>query len=312
MKVVIWTISAHFVLYAVIICETVDQNDWSQCYRLFDVSNRTIIKTTDSLRAGAHFLKVVKAQSRFQCTKACCEQIKCSAAIRQEKAGNDCYLFDCGTLTDFRCTFSEEHDHTSMVMTTRVTTLLAQKHPLPVSQHEMDLVQLKTKAGDKINYTHHAIPSHPVVQLVHKKDVSLVQASVTACLDSQWMCVTSKECIAIYDRCDGISQCADSSDEMNCKRVHQTQKSTTSSPINPITSDRYTRNIDPFDDSSDDMSLPAVILGLSLAILFLLFTFIAYSLNKTYRRRSKVLLHNVADSFSGCADESQYFINRYL
>lgn len=75
------------------------------CMRIFDVSNRTIIKASESIQQGATYLNSAPVQSRLDCQKQCCSVIGCNVAVFEEKpatASGDCFMFDCGTLKDFK------------------------------------------------------------------------------------------------------------------------------------------------------------------------------------------------------------------
>lgn len=52
---------------------------------------------------GARFLGVASSGgSRWGCQAACCSTPGCNIAVFQETKDRDCYLFDCGTVEDFR------------------------------------------------------------------------------------------------------------------------------------------------------------------------------------------------------------------
>ncbi len=75
------------------------------CMRIFDVSNRTIIKASESIQQGAIYLNSAAVQNRPDCQKQCCSITGCNVAVFEEKPGTlsgDCFMFDCGTLKDFK------------------------------------------------------------------------------------------------------------------------------------------------------------------------------------------------------------------
>lgn len=80
------------------------KND-DMCMRIFDISNRTIIKASESIQQGALYLNSAAVQSRLDCQKQCCSVTGCNVAVFEEKPGTasgDCFMFDCGTLKDFK------------------------------------------------------------------------------------------------------------------------------------------------------------------------------------------------------------------
>lgn len=202
----------------------------------------------------------------------------------------DCYLFDCGTLDDFKCTFSVHDDHVAMGMMVNRNDLQKSKVHEQV-KHEMDLNLLKTQQDIQQSQdspiaepepeqfpTPAAIPASEnenvkALQNGRQQQSSAGEARVrrpplrqedmpaaedfgsksdesptisksksvldkniakpqrpfnsqtfkkqpvnlpAGCSKLQWQCETSLECIAVYDKCDGIAQCADKSDEKNC------------------------------------------------------------------------------------------------
>ncbi|KAM3932285.1 low-density lipoprotein receptor-related protein 11 [Leptodactylus fuscus] len=80
-----------------------------------------IIRTKDSLEAGATFLKAPgEVYSWKQCLEVCCSQPRCSAAV-VERAGRgfSCFLFDCTHRGHSVCQFSPHRDYTSFTLTGR-------------------------------------------------------------------------------------------------------------------------------------------------------------------------------------------------
>uniref|UniRef100_A0A915JY94 MANSC domain-containing protein n=1 Tax=Romanomermis culicivorax TaxID=13658 RepID=A0A915JY94_ROMCU len=132
------------------------------CFKYFDVSNKTIIKTSESLKNGAKFLKSLpnnddeKANDRRRrCAKLCCETEFCNMVVLQEKENGFCYLFDCGPINDLKCTFSDHENHVAMGLMIERGEIFGRKSKLnagkyakyresKVENHEGDLQALKT------------------------------------------------------------------------------------------------------------------------------------------------------------------------
>ncbi|XP_075059222.1 low-density lipoprotein receptor-related protein 11 [Mixophyes fleayi] len=80
-----------------------------------------IIRTKDSLEAGATFLKAqTEVYSWKQCLEVCCSQPSCSAAVVERSGrGLSCFLFDCTHRGRNVCQFSPHRDYSSYTMTVR-------------------------------------------------------------------------------------------------------------------------------------------------------------------------------------------------
>ncbi|OQR67261.1 hypothetical protein BIW11_04807, partial [Tropilaelaps mercedesae] len=96
----------------------------------FDIRTSTIIRTNDSLQAGAKYLNERQLRSSAECSLYCWEVSSCNVAVFEEKSNGACYLFDCGTPENFGCQFTPHEAYTVALLTTR-------------SQHESELVSLK-------------------------------------------------------------------------------------------------------------------------------------------------------------------------
>ncbi|XP_063299373.1 low-density lipoprotein receptor-related protein 11 isoform X1 [Pelobates fuscus] len=85
-----------------------------------------IIRTKDSLEAGATFLKAPeKVYSWKQCLEVCCSDPSCSAAV-VERSGRwlSCFLFDCTHRGRNVCKFSPHMDYISYTMSGRNASLV--------------------------------------------------------------------------------------------------------------------------------------------------------------------------------------------
>ncbi|KAG8582950.1 hypothetical protein GDO81_008234 [Engystomops pustulosus] len=83
-----------------------------------------IIRTKDSLEAGATFLKAPgEVYSWKQCLEECCSQPRCSAAVVEGSGrGLACFLFDCSHHGRSVCQFSPHRDYSSFTLTGRNST----------------------------------------------------------------------------------------------------------------------------------------------------------------------------------------------
>lgn len=77
-----------FFLFVFLLVAVNGKKDSEFCTRVFDISNRTIIKTTESINQGAKYIKSTKAKTRDDCMMACCVLDTCNMAVLQEKVRN--------------------------------------------------------------------------------------------------------------------------------------------------------------------------------------------------------------------------------
>ncbi|XP_069829858.1 low-density lipoprotein receptor-related protein 11 isoform X2 [Dendropsophus ebraccatus] len=80
-----------------------------------------IIRTKDSLEAGATFLQApAEVSSWRQCLEECCTLPRCSAAVVERSGrGLSCFLFDCSHHGHNVCQFSPHRDYASFTLTGR-------------------------------------------------------------------------------------------------------------------------------------------------------------------------------------------------
>ena len=148
-----------------------DEED-KMCWDVFDVSNRTIIKVggeekegegnesvgvelqaSESVSRGAVFLGASEdaRQTRWGCELACCGTDGCNIAVFQETDDRDCYLFDCGTIADFRCVFSVHENYVAMgMMIDRADLEKTRLHDS--AKHEVALNVMHEKHKTQPNY----------------------------------------------------------------------------------------------------------------------------------------------------------------
>ncbi|KAH0948999.1 hypothetical protein HN011_007711 [Eciton burchellii] len=202
-------------------------SDYQMCLDSFDIHRDKIIKTQDSRDMGAKYLSVLDMDSRLDCLKYCCETERCDVFIFEEKKPGSCYLFQCGPLHDFKCKFTRHSNYTSAVRTSYPTP----NEEIRVSQQEHELKSLRKNNEITVDYGFTEALAKPVqITQIPKTTPTTPPPVKPACSRNQYECRSSGDCIAIYNVCDGIPQCADGSDEA-ADLVCPTEKPTISPPI---------------------------------------------------------------------------------
>nr|CAH0105400.1 unnamed protein product [Daphnia galeata] len=173
------------------------------CLEQSEISENTIIRTKDSRALGAKFLNETSlgADARDRCLNLCCSFHGCNVAVYEEKDGGNCYLFDCGPADDFRCKFTSHSHYTSGVIRRRENA------------HEEELTQLKKVVVTEVTTTAQSVATVPMTNPPTTTTPPSTAKPVRTCSRYQFECHTTRECIAIYNACDGIIQCSDGSDE---------------------------------------------------------------------------------------------------
>ncbi|XP_014251389.1 uncharacterized protein LOC106667758 [Cimex lectularius] len=189
-------------------------NEFQTCLESFDIHQDKIIRTQDSRSMGAKYLNERDVASREDCLRLCCETDSCDVFVFEEKSPGSCYLFECGTSEDFKCKFTKHQNYTSAVLAVnrQLTELESQ---IKFTQHEHELTKLREPSNP--------LPPPTTVKSITQppKTKELAEFPLDngnsqqkkGCSKYQFECHTRKECIGIYNVCDGIPQCADSSDE---------------------------------------------------------------------------------------------------
>lgn len=215
--------------------------------------NNSIIKTKDSLDAGATFIAAPTVQSDKECEKECCKEKSCNTAVLKIKGGHGddlaCYLFDCKSPN--RCVFTshpgftvldfsyardlDPHAHdldqlamtsastlpstTSTTTTTTAATTTVAKAVRPQGSKSADLFSECHQTSDCRDQNTDCLAGYCVCQQGYH--VVEMQCRRDCNQELEFECSNKgsplfSECIAVYDYCDGIAQCSDGSDESSC------------------------------------------------------------------------------------------------
>ncbi|KAH9422111.1 AP-2 complex subunit sigma [Dermatophagoides pteronyssinus] len=179
-------------------------------YKNFRINKNSIIKTHDSRSLGAKYLNETELSSNDECLSWCWNTTNCNLAVFEEKTRGSCYLFDCGSLQDFKCRFASHAFYTSSILQTNRNSFLLNEWKSQTSQ-ENELVGLKEKPQHIINDG--GIVTSQTIDSIKLDTTTASIAKVSKCRHYQFECRNNSECIAIYNVCDGIAQCSDGSDE---------------------------------------------------------------------------------------------------
>ncbi|XP_019877402.2 uncharacterized protein LOC109605273 isoform X2 [Aethina tumida] len=222
--------------------------DLQTCIDNFNVHRDKIIRTQDSQNMGAKYLSETDLGSREECLRLCCETVNCDVFVFEEKNSGSCYLFHCGPPEDFKCKFTHHENYSSAILAVgRHTPDL--ENQIKLTKHEEDLSKLRkpdTGTGLKrvqskivhttLSTTTIAGGDKEVLPPINNPKPESTDAKLVPrkCSRFQFECRSTKECIAIYNACDGIPQCADASDEapeLECPPADQALTVTTAQTV---------------------------------------------------------------------------------
>ncbi|XP_017753619.1 PREDICTED: uncharacterized protein LOC108546091 isoform X2 [Eufriesea mexicana] len=191
------------------------RNNYQMCLESFKIHEDKIIRTQESRDMGAKYLKEFDVNSRKECLKFCCDTENCDVFIFEEKKPGSCYLFQCGPLHDFKCKFTNHANYSSAVRTNYNTQSNSQlEKEIRISQQEHELKSLRKLADPaSVEYSFTETPVKLIATLAPKLSLTTSSPIKPACSRNQYECRSSGDCIAVYNVCDGIPQCADGSDE---------------------------------------------------------------------------------------------------
>ncbi|KOC59918.1 Low-density lipoprotein receptor-related protein 11 [Habropoda laboriosa] len=191
------------------------RNNYQMCLDSFKIHEDKIIRTQESREMGAKYLKEFDVNSREECLKFCCDTDNCDVFIFEEKKPGSCYLFQCGPLHDFKCKFTSHANYSSAVRTNYNTKSNSQwEEEVRISQQEHELKSLRKLADPALaEYSFTEPPIKLIATLTPKLSLTTSPPIKQVCSRNQYECRSSGDCIAVYNVCDGIPQCADGSDE---------------------------------------------------------------------------------------------------
>ncbi|CAH8496579.1 unnamed protein product [Schistosoma intercalatum] len=202
----------------------IDNSINNNCGKNFQFKPNRIILTQKSISAGAKFLKKLKVSSFKECYFMCCNTNECSTAIFESKATQSCFMFDCRQ--PGQCFYSSHSNYDTIVLE-ESNGNQSLKNKVGLNQHcdSNNLCdEVKTICSDGICICQSG--------WIAKKG-SCVQ-SVCKSPELQFQCDDSSTCVAIYDKCNGIVECPDGSDELFCpsRVIHKQNETNPSLPRN--------------------------------------------------------------------------------
>ncbi|XP_043251201.1 uncharacterized protein LOC122396676 isoform X1 [Colletes gigas] len=232
------------------------RNNYQMCLDSFVIHRDKIIRTYESRDMGAKYLNENDVDSEDECQKFCCSTEGCDVFIFEEKKPGNCYLFQCGPLHNFKCKFTSHANYSSAVRTNYNTqSNTQQEEEIRISQQEHELKSLRKLADPaQAEYSFTESPLKLSATLTPKLLPTTPPLVKQACSRNQYECRSSGDCIAVYNVCDGIPQCADGSDEAATDLVCPTEKPTISpsviqgpqppQPLLPVDIKKYQQMID--------------------------------------------------------------------
>ncbi|XP_052739646.1 uncharacterized protein LOC112043658 [Bicyclus anynana] len=192
--------------------------DPAACAARFDVQRDKIIRTEESRDMGARYLSELDVGARDECLRLCCETDACDVFVFEEKSPGSCYLFTCGPPE-----FTAHGNFSSgvLALSRRLAELQDRER---LAQRERELASLRRPP------TAAPSPPPPPPPPAHSSPAPRAPPAPPAprqppppppppplptrrCSRNQFSCRAGGECVAVYNACDGVPQCADGSDE---------------------------------------------------------------------------------------------------
>ncbi|KAG9510877.1 hypothetical protein GZH46_00565 [Fragariocoptes setiger] len=214
----------------------------------FTIQPATIIRTTDSLKAGAEFINHTLVVDLDTCLRLCKKMAMCDTAIYQETSmptGHPsalstaqetkfvCYLFKCAKDTSFKCRFSPHNFYISSVTNLAlVPSPSITKHNSEGHSHSHDVHSLEHESDL------HQLSGTEQQRKIYKTVGSFIIGRNQCNSDNKFECSNHNECIDRLQICDGVKQCSDGSDEhYELCQSHETTKS----DLSGLTIPKYSR-----------------------------------------------------------------------
>ncbi|XP_030759290.1 low-density lipoprotein receptor-related protein 11 isoform X2 [Sitophilus oryzae] len=225
--------------------------DLQTCIDNFNVHRDKIIRTQDSQNMGAKYLNEIDLGSREECLRLCCETEDCDVFVFEEKNSGSCYLFHCGPPEDFKCKFTHHVNYSSAVLSIN-RHLPDLESQIKLTKHVQELTKLRKPESDtpELSQGNSKLSKPPttLAPVITKEVLPMEkQTSSRKCSRFQFECRSTGECIAIYNACDGIPQCADGSDEaheLGCPAV-EAVASAAAQTSPPVTTKKAPASVQP-------------------------------------------------------------------
>ncbi|CAH8611327.1 unnamed protein product [Dicrocoelium dendriticum] len=176
------------------------------CGRSAEFKPNTILVHHGALNVDGGFLKRLVVHSLNECYFACCSVAACTGAVFKAKNSKICLLFSCTHDND--CTYKSREFY-DVILLSRATS----------NVHHVGIGQLC--GPTKICQANHSVCSDGrcECQSGYLRENSACVQSVCQSPQLQFQCFDSSTCVAIYDKCNGIAECPDGSDEVGCSQL---------------------------------------------------------------------------------------------